>query len=954
MLPIILGVCVALVAYQAIRRPILRRLAVRDAVRRPGETALVILGSLLGTALITGSFIVGDTLDSSIKQTAYAQLGPVDEIVTVPDQATADGIVDQMDEAQDPRVDGLLSIVVAQSAIVSEASGKKEAEPGAQMIEMDFGAARDFGNDPDTTGIQGDTPGPGRVVITEDLATSTGAQQGDPVTAFLYGEELDLRVDRVLPTVGLAGYWSGFESTSPNAFVAPGTLDGLTPKALPPGVVAPATTVLVSNRGGIEDGALLSDEVTELIESAIPPGSALRVERTKQETLDAAKEQGDAFAEIFVGIGSFAIIAGVLLLVNIFVMLAEERKSQLGMLRAVGMRRGFLVRAFVIEGAIYSILSSVLGALLGIGVGWAIVKLAAPIFGAFGDFALDLRFDFESSSIVTGFCAGALISLFTVLITSFRISRINIIRAIRDLPEPVSYRARTITVIVGAIFGALMVVGFVSSLSVEGAWPLTILGPPLALLGFLPLSSRLISRRTAVLLAASLSLVWGIFGSSILGDSFFGNGEIFAFVLQGVLLTFSAVMLLTQGQETLEGAIRRVAARRLPLRLSVAYPLARRFRTGLTLGMFALVVFTMTFIATLSNVFGGQVATTAAKEGDFEILMTSNITNPPAVEDLAQQDGVESVSGLLYGGALFQPEGFPEPEPWPMSGVDRSFVDGGPPHLTELAPGMSKDSEAWNAVIEDPSKMIVPAFFLQQGGGPAAAIVEPGDELSVIDPVSGEAVTRTVVGLIENDFAFSGSYVSKSSMREIVGERAAASRFYVQTSSDREESDDVADRLEASFVPNGVEAQSFQALVEEFQAANLQFFQLMQGYLALGLLVGIAGLGVVMVRAVRERRRDVGVLRSLGFLVKQVRRAFVLESGFVALEGIVVGAVLAIVTSSQLVASGEFGENIVFEIPWLDIGVLTVAALAGSLVATAWPAHQASQIPPAAALRIAD
>jgi putative ABC transport system permease protein len=136
--------------------------------------------------------------------------------------------------------------------------------------------------------------------------------------------------------------------------------------------------------------------------------------------------------------------------------------------------------------------------------------------------------------------------------------------------------------------------------------------------------------------------------------------------------------------------------------------------------------------------------------------------------------------------------------------------------------------------------------------------------------------------------------------------------------------------------------------------ANLQFFQLMQGYLALGLVVGIAGLGVIMVRAVRERRRDVGVLRSLGFLVKQVRRAFVLESGFVALEGIVVGAVLAIITASQLVATGEFGEDIAFKIPWLDLGVLTVVALGASLLATAWPAHQASQIPPAAALRIAD
>jgi putative ABC transport system permease protein len=164
----------------------------------------------------------------------------------------------------------------------------------------------------------------------------------------------------------------------------------------------------------------------------------------------------------------------------------------------------------------------------------------------------------------------------------------------------------------------------------------------------------------------------------------------------------------------------------------------------------------------------------------------------------------------------------------------------------------------------------------------------------------------------------------------------------------------VARRLQGAFVANGLEADPFRTIVEDFQRVNLQFFQLMQSYLALGLVVGIAGLGVVMVRAVRERRREIGVLRSLGFLPAMVRRAFVLESGFVALEGILVGVLLALVTSAQLVATGEFGEDISFIIPWAQIVVLTSAALAASLIATAWPAQQASRIPPAVALRIAD
>jgi putative ABC transport system permease protein len=954
-LPAILGIAFALVLYQALRRPLLRRLAVRDASRRPRETALVIAGSLLGTALITGSFIVGDTLDSSIKATAYTQLGPVDEVVRAPSRDIGVELLENLRAAEDPNIDGLLSMELAQSAFVSEASGKKLAEPGGQMIELDFEEGREFGNDPVIAGISGPTPSEGEAVITQDLADEVDAGAGDDITAYLYGKKVDLTVDRVLPTVGLAGVWFGFQSVSPNAFVAPGTLQEVAKGNDQPGVVPPTTAIAISNKGGVEPGADLTEQVTQTIEEAFPTDASLRVETVKLDSLETAEEQGNQFSELFISIGSFAIIAGILLLVNIFVMLAEERKGQLGMLRAVGMRRGFLVRTFVIEGAMYSLASSILGAALGIGVGWAIVKLAAPIFGAFGDFSLDLRFDFEVSSIVSGFCSGALISLVTVLFTSLRISRINIISAIRDLQEPPKGEAKTRTVVLGIVLFAISTASFIGSFGDPQAWVVSILGPPIGLLGLLPWMSRVIARRTAVLIVSAFSLAWGIFGNVLTGGSFFEGGDIFAFVVQGVLLTFSAVMLLTQALETLEGGIRRVAARRLPLRLSVAYPLARRFRTGLTLGMFALVIFTMTFIAILSNVFGGQVADTAAKEGDFEILMVSNDTNPPVADQIREVEGVEDVSSLATGIALFQPDGFDEPEPWQISAIDESFVAGGPPNITEFSERFESEDEAWQAVVDDPTNIIVPTFFLQEGGGgPAAQVVELDDTLTVVDPVTGEEVERTIVALNENDFAFSGAYVSKPSLREAIGDRAATSRFYVEATEDPAEADEVANVLEGRFVENGVRAQTFRSLIEEFSRANLQFLRLMQGYLALGLLVGIAGLGVVMVRAVRERRRDVGVLRSLGFGIKQVRRAFVLESGFVAFEGILVGAVLAIITASQLVATGEFGEDIQFQIPWGNLAVLTIGSLIASILATAWPAQEASKIPPAAALRIAD
>src|SRR6476660_10002992 len=84
------------------RKPVLRRLALRNATLRPRETVLVILGSLLGTAIMTGSFVVGDTFNSSIRRGAHTQLGPVDEVVSASGQSDVAGrlagFTDQSDD----------------------------------------------------------------------------------------------------------------------------------------------------------------------------------------------------------------------------------------------------------------------------------------------------------------------------------------------------------------------------------------------------------------------------------------------------------------------------------------------------------------------------------------------------------------------------------------------------------------------------------------------------------------------------------------------------------------------------------------------------------------------------------------------------------------------------------------------------------------------------------------
>src|SRR5262245_22740706 len=113
-----------------IRRPVLRRLAFRNAARRPRETALVILGSLLGTAIMTGSFVVGDTFTSSVRRGAYEQLGPIDEVVSGAGLAQGAVLRDRLAGFSSADVDGVLPLTMA-SASAATVTTPRRAAPDA-------------------------------------------------------------------------------------------------------------------------------------------------------------------------------------------------------------------------------------------------------------------------------------------------------------------------------------------------------------------------------------------------------------------------------------------------------------------------------------------------------------------------------------------------------------------------------------------------------------------------------------------------------------------------------------------------------------------------------------------------------------------------------------------------------------------------------------------------------
>ena len=134
----------------------------------------------------------------------------------------------------------------------------------------------------------------------------------------------------------------------------------------------------------------------------------------------------------------------------------------------------------------------------------------------------------------------------------------------------------------------------------------------------------------------------------------------------------------------------------------------------------------------------------------------------------------------------------------------------------------------------------------------------------------------------------------------------------------------------------------------------MTFNRLIQGFMGLGLLVGVAALGVISARAVVERRQQIGVMRAIGFRRQMVQAAFLLESSFVALTAIVVGTILGLILAWNIIDDQRqqpSWENLTLYVPWLNLFVIFLVVYAVAILATVLPAIRASRIRPAEALR---
>ena len=129
-----------------------------------------------------------------------------------------------------------------------------------------------------------------------------------------------------------------------------------------------------------------------------------------------------------------------------------------------------------------------------------------------------------------------------------------------------------------------------------------------------------------------------------------------------------------------------------------------------------------------------------------------------------------------------------------------------------------------------------------------------------------------------------------------------------------------------------------------------RFFQFLQAFVSLGFVVGILGLLVVASRSVAERKREIGMLRALGFRGQDVVVSVVLELVVMSIIGLFIGFINGSILGYALTNINSGGEA-TFLIPWPIIGFYLFITVFSALVAAVIPAMRAAKIPPSDALR---
>ncbi len=639
--------------------------------------------------------------------------------------------------------------------------------------------------------------------------------------------------------------------------------------------------------------ATLGTLLTRLLE---PEAFGLRFEPVRDQAL-AASSQSQDFGQLFLGFSFFLILAALLLLAVLFQFSIDQRASELGTLLALGFTPGKAGRLLLLEAGLVALGGCALGAWAGRWYAQAMLHGLSTIWSAaVGGTAI--RFHDHPATLVTG----ALAATFAAGLTMALALRRHLKSPARQLmSEGGSEWAEA------AQFNAG-----------RRAWS-----------GWVALGTL---AAAAGLLGTGLSQ-----GRSASAGIFFGAG---ALLLVAGMAAGSAMLtrldrMETETQLTLRG-------------LGIRSVTRRRRRSLAVMGLLACGSFLVASIGVFRLDAGRAATERHSGTGGFALYGEST---QPVTQDLNAPAGADTFG--LDTNVLARVEVVPfrvrdgddasclnlnrAQKPRLLGVKPEQLADRDAFRFASLARGADRDRpwlnlkrEAWQArgetvLADDEVPVIGDQASIQWAlGSKVGGTLEYTDE-------RGRAFTLRIVGAVANSILQGNLVIDEAEFVRRFPSTTGYRVFLVDASPADQQA--VSAELSRGLRDLGLELTPTTSRLAAFNAVQNTYLGTFQVLGGLGLLLGSAGLGVVVLRNVLERRGELALLLAVGFRRRALRQLVLSEHTALLLAGLGIGVLAAAVAVLPSVLLGAA------EIPVGSLGLTLVAILANGALWT-WLASE--------------
>jgi putative ABC transport system permease protein len=407
------------------------RVALKGLAGRKLRAALTALAIVLGVAMISGTYVLTDTIKAGFNGIFTTVYRNVDAVVTGKSAIGGDnngGVeVPSLPESLLARVRALPETAAADGGIGDTAqlvgrNGKVVTTHGAPTLAFGIDPHGDPQLDPIKI-LQGRYPqGPGEIAIDRKTATKEHVRVGDTIGVVARGPVVPFHVVGVaaLGSSSLGGATLAVFDirTAQKLFDKQGQLDSIFAAAKPDAT---------------------PQKLVDAIRPLLPSTAEVRTGQ-QQATKDSSDTSAfTSFLQYFLlAFGGIALFVGIFVIANTLSITVAQRAREFGTLRTIGATRRQVLGSVILEGGTIGALASVTGLFLGLG-------LAKALNALFVSFGIDLPKAgtvFATRTVIVSLVVGTLVTLVASLFPALRATRVQPIAAIREGVLPPSRLAR--------------------------------------------------------------------------------------------------------------------------------------------------------------------------------------------------------------------------------------------------------------------------------------------------------------------------------------------------------------------------------------------------------------------------------------------------------------------------------------------------------------------------------